>query len=105
VTVVLHDPATARFADVPVLLHRVGELLVLGQAHNDARFERIDARFDGIDARLDGIDARLDGIDARLDRMDLAMQRGFDRIDAKFEHLVGLIIQRETGEETEPAAG
>ena len=107
-TMVLHDPATARYGDIPVLLHRVGELMVLGQARNDAQFARIDARFDAVDARFaavdarfEAVDARFDAVEARLDRVELAMQRGFDRVDARFEQLIGLIIQRETGE---PAA-
>jgi hypothetical protein len=103
VTMVVQDPAMAGYGDIPVLLHRVGELMVLGQARNDAQFARIDARFAAVDARFDAVDARFDAVEARLDRVELAMQRGFDRIDARFEQLVALIIHRETGEPVEGA--
>ena len=96
---------------------QVGELLLVAQAHNDQRYDRMDERFDRLEVRFDRLETRFDGLDTRvgrlesdvadlkvaqaatnerLDRMELANEQRANRIDAQFERLAGLIATQET---------
>ena len=95
---------------------QVGELMLVAQAHNDRRFDRMDERFDRLDTKVDRLDTRvgrlesdvadlkagqvatnerLDQTNERLDRMELANEQRANRVDAQFERLAGLIAAQE----------
>jgi hypothetical protein len=66
----------------------------LGDAFSETQV-RIDARFDRVDERLDRVEGRLDHVEERLGSLERSTQAGFNRMDGRFEELIGLIRRDE----------
>src|SRR5690349_3657773 len=62
---------------------QVGELLLVAQAHNDQRFDRMDERFDRLDGKVDRLGARFDRLEVRFDRLETR----FDGLDTRVGRL------------------
>jgi predicted nucleic acid-binding Zn-ribbon protein len=105
-------------------LRQIGEILARQQTHIDARFDRMEAKSDRIEADISmlktdvaglktdvaglktdvaglktdvaGLQTGLADNTARLDRMELATEKRFDRLDARLEYLVSLVVRKET---------
>jgi predicted nucleic acid-binding Zn-ribbon protein len=105
-------------------LRQIGEILARQQTHIDARFDRMEAKSDRMEADISvlktdvaglktdvaglktdvaglktdvaGLQTGLADNSARLDRMELATEKRFDRLDARLEYLVSLVVRKET---------
>jgi predicted nucleic acid-binding Zn-ribbon protein len=105
-------------------LRQIGEILARQQTHIDARFDRMEAKSDRMEADISvlktdvaglktdvaglktdvaglktdvaGLQTGLADNTARLDRMELATEKRFDRLDARLEYLVSLVVRKET---------
>jgi hypothetical protein len=86
---------------------KVSDQFVRGLASIDARFDRLDGEVTELKTDLAGfkieVAARFDRVEAdaaetrqQLNRLEQAHQRHADRVEARFDQLVGLILRDET---------
>ena len=83
---------------------QVGDLIVRGQSQILGTLDRLEGdvsvlKTDVAVLKTDVADLTtgMAETNARLDRMELANERRFDRVDARLEQLVALIMRDETG--------
>ena len=91
--------------DLPGLYRRIGELTGSAFTAIDARFDRVEIRLDRVETRLDRVETRLADVETGLaetreqvHRLEVATNRLADRMDARFEQLIGLFERRERGQ-------
>jgi predicted nuclease with TOPRIM domain len=81
----------------------VAERIDAGFAQVDERFKQVDKRFDAVDERFKQVDAKFEKVDQRFDNLrleikgdikelDAKFDQKFDKLDSKFNWLVGLIV-------------
>jgi DNA anti-recombination protein RmuC len=81
--------------DPPSVWRQLGVLLEREHNQISARFDKVDQRFDKVDQRFDKVEQRLSNVEGQLGRLETATAKGFDRVHADIERLVGLIKQDE----------
>jgi len=75
---------------------QVGDLLDHRFDAIDDRLDRVEQRLDRVEQRLELVEQRLERVEQRLDGLERAFQRQSDRIDARFDELVALIVRAES---------
>ena len=93
-TVGAQDTMSGRNGDLAAQLRRLTEIVIDGQARNEARLDRVDARLERIEHDVSGLKTDIAETTAQLGRLELSTQHRFDRVDAEFESW-GVYIKNE----------
>ena len=98
----MHQPSTG-LAEATEAWRRVGDLIIGGLFKMEARQDRMEGDIAVLKADVAvlktdvaGVKTDVASLKSQLTRHELATERGFQRVDAQFERLIGLIQRDET---------